>query len=419
MLFCLVLALAVGHTMGLSHDGVSGGSAYFAGQGQWAPIMGIAYYRPITQWSRGEYDDANNREDDIAIIRAKLGGVGWPTGAGASLETALPMAIAAVSANSINATASGILDAANEVVYYSFSTTVAGMVRILADGIPNNARDNRANLMPLLKVYDNQGIILGIGVGSSSREGAPREVLMGDTLTLNLPAGSYRLSIQSRGSENPQSSGYSAYGSLGQYYITATLPLGSNGVGPSPPPSPPVDPVTPPPSPNPSPNPGGGGGRRTTHVRKSLTRSQKTAVARVVVTDGVTGAPIPGVLVTIRWDAPLVVDGIISDYSEQAPGFPYSASLRTTARGVAKASSKLINEPELLEGVTFSVVGIAGQGLHGRGGPVMGLTEFSQGDGGSGEGMQIVEKEDAQSALEYSQEVVAGRKLLRGIGRLC
>jgi hypothetical protein len=28
-----------GHTLGLFHDGVTGGAAYYSGQGDWAPIM--------------------------------------------------------------------------------------------------------------------------------------------------------------------------------------------------------------------------------------------------------------------------------------------------------------------------------------------------------------------------------------------
>ncbi len=58
----------VGHNLGLSHDGVqaqNGQSAqgYYTGclppassncSGIWAPIMGVGYYKPISQWSRGE-----------------------------------------------------------------------------------------------------------------------------------------------------------------------------------------------------------------------------------------------------------------------------------------------------------------------------------------------------------------------------
>jgi hypothetical protein len=56
-----------GHTFGLLHDG-TGSVGYYAGHGDWAPIMGVGYYEPITQWSKGEYNGANNQEDDLANI---------------------------------------------------------------------------------------------------------------------------------------------------------------------------------------------------------------------------------------------------------------------------------------------------------------------------------------------------------------
>jgi hypothetical protein len=31
--------------------------------------MGVGYYRNLVQWSRGEYNDANNQEDDFQIIQ--------------------------------------------------------------------------------------------------------------------------------------------------------------------------------------------------------------------------------------------------------------------------------------------------------------------------------------------------------------
>jgi len=59
----------VGHTLGLSHDG-SKVVLYFPGINGWAPIMGVGFYQPLTQWSKGEYVDANNVEDDLTIIAA-------------------------------------------------------------------------------------------------------------------------------------------------------------------------------------------------------------------------------------------------------------------------------------------------------------------------------------------------------------
>ena len=62
----------VGHNLNLYHDGNSH-SEYYDGHGSgetgWAPIMGVGYYRNLVQWSRGEYYDANNKEDDFQIIQ--------------------------------------------------------------------------------------------------------------------------------------------------------------------------------------------------------------------------------------------------------------------------------------------------------------------------------------------------------------
>ncbi len=62
-----------GHTLGLGHDGANGTQTeYYGGQGSgntgWAPIMGVGYDQTVTQWSKGEYANANNTQDDLAII---------------------------------------------------------------------------------------------------------------------------------------------------------------------------------------------------------------------------------------------------------------------------------------------------------------------------------------------------------------
>lgn len=68
----------MGHNFGLSHDGTST-QGYYTGLGadsepsSWAPVMGVGYYKNITQWSRGDYPDANQFQDDIGIITNQLG----------------------------------------------------------------------------------------------------------------------------------------------------------------------------------------------------------------------------------------------------------------------------------------------------------------------------------------------------------
>lgn len=57
----------VGHSFGLSHDG-DPTNEYYGGANGWAPIMGVGYSQILTQWSKGEYAGATNKEDDIKII---------------------------------------------------------------------------------------------------------------------------------------------------------------------------------------------------------------------------------------------------------------------------------------------------------------------------------------------------------------
>lgn len=75
----------VGHNLGLSHDGLVDSNphdstdtsrAYYGGSatGNWAPIMGVGYYKPVTHWSKGDYPNASQTQDDIAIIDSYLPG---------------------------------------------------------------------------------------------------------------------------------------------------------------------------------------------------------------------------------------------------------------------------------------------------------------------------------------------------------
>lgn len=61
----------LGHNLGLKHDGTST-SSYYQGNNQWAPIMGTSYYASMATFDAGSYHDANNQEDDIAIIKDSL-----------------------------------------------------------------------------------------------------------------------------------------------------------------------------------------------------------------------------------------------------------------------------------------------------------------------------------------------------------
>ena len=85
----------MGHNLSLSHDGTIGGDEYYAGHGSgetsWGTIMGAAYNKNVTQWSKGEYFNANNPQDDLAIIAGHLGYV--PDDRTDSNATAAPLTV--------------------------------------------------------------------------------------------------------------------------------------------------------------------------------------------------------------------------------------------------------------------------------------------------------------------------------------
>jgi hypothetical protein len=66
-----------GHTAGLSHDGTSQ-SAYYMGHSDsdgshgWGPVMGNPYHS-LSQFSKGEYFDANQLQDDFEIMDKSIG----------------------------------------------------------------------------------------------------------------------------------------------------------------------------------------------------------------------------------------------------------------------------------------------------------------------------------------------------------
>jgi hypothetical protein len=68
----LIVSHEVGHAFGLSHDGV-GQSEFHHGIGDWGPIMGSPYNKRLMQWSKGEYEEATNGEDDIYHLQMALG----------------------------------------------------------------------------------------------------------------------------------------------------------------------------------------------------------------------------------------------------------------------------------------------------------------------------------------------------------
>lgn len=190
-----------GHTLGLYHDGANGTGSpeYYTGQGNWAPIMGISYYKPITQFSRGEYANANNTEDDLAVISSYIP---YATDDhGNSLANASVLSGPAV-ANG------GTIESSADVDVFRFATTGGTVTLNLQGTAPDPDLDLRAELL------NANGELLQ----------ASNPASLSAAISLPVSSGVYYLRVSGVGAGDPATNGYSNYGSLGNYVITGSIP---------------------------------------------------------------------------------------------------------------------------------------------------------------------------------------------------
>ncbi|HET6407802.1 MAG TPA: putative Ig domain-containing protein, partial [Chthoniobacteraceae bacterium] len=204
-----------GHTFGLNHDGrISPSEGYYAGhngpgQTGWAPIMGVGYYQPTVQWSKGEYASANNKEDDLARISNTANGIGYVADESNDvIEGALPLNFAGG-----NVTQPGLIAKTTDVDFYVFQTT-GGTVTLNATG--GVASPNLDIEMDLLDV---DGSVLASSNPSSQ---------LNASISRTLTAGNYFLRVQGAGVGDAITVGYSKYASIGAYLINGTIGGGSS-----------------------------------------------------------------------------------------------------------------------------------------------------------------------------------------------
>ncbi len=200
----------VGHNLGLSHDGTTTGTAYYAGHGSgatgWAPIMGVGYYQSLVQWSKGEYPNANNTEDDLA--RIPLFGV--PLRAddhGDTFATATQLT-ASTTAGVTTLRGDGVISSRADVDMFQFSSGPGAMT------LNVNSAARSPNLDLSASVYDANGVLLATSNPVDTLNAA---------IVVNSPAtGTYYLKVDGVG-KGDLATGYSDYASLGQYVISGSV----------------------------------------------------------------------------------------------------------------------------------------------------------------------------------------------------
>jgi len=183
----------IGHTLGLYHSSQSNGTEYYQGHADWAPIMGVGYYKAVTQWTRGDYPLSSNTQDNLAVIAGKI-----PLHSPIQL-TAIP------TFSGTTADAGGVLTRRSQVDSYIFAAG-AGTV-----SFTGQVATPSPNLRLSLTLRDSLDNIIATGTPAG----------MGATLGASVPGGTYTVSVDGIGTGDALTA-YTDYGSLGRYRLTGS-----------------------------------------------------------------------------------------------------------------------------------------------------------------------------------------------------
>lgn len=229
----------IGHNMGLSHDGTSTAD-YYGGHGSgntsWGPIMGTGYDRNVSQWSKGEYYNANNTQDDLATISGKLGYRPDDHGDTAASATRLVLSGTNVVSTTLetdptngNTANKGVLERNTDVDVFTFDA--GGAVKLTVTPWTNSMSTKGGNLDVALELRDAANTVLATNNPATDTFA---------TVQATLAQGTYYLYVRNTGAGAPTNSsptGYTSYASIGQYFVngyvtpsTAATPLASLSV---------------------------------------------------------------------------------------------------------------------------------------------------------------------------------------------
>ena len=220
----------LGHSFGLKHDSntAKGLNGYYPGHNgtsaltSWVPIMGepVQSTRQMVQWSRGDFtgyvgNPAQGEMDDLLKIDNFLPRRADDHGGTVALATILPVP----ASGSLNAT--GIISDTADVDVVRFTSPGTGPANIAVTPLGDPATPGCATLdvrFDLIRVTDNAVL------ASIKPQGDPKASLSGFALVAGVE---YALLISGDGEGNPfaaSPTGYTSYGSLGQWTMNATLP---------------------------------------------------------------------------------------------------------------------------------------------------------------------------------------------------
>jgi PKD repeat protein len=167
--------------------------------------MGVGYSKELVQWSKGEYPNANNKEDDYVVMAAN-GVAARADDHGNTTGTATR--IAGTTVNGVTTIeAGGVVERTGDIDVISF-VAGAGTISLSVSPARRSANlDLRADLLD--------------GAGAVIASANPVDAL-GATLSATTAGGTFFVAVTGVG-KGDLTTGYSNYGSLGEFLLSGTV----------------------------------------------------------------------------------------------------------------------------------------------------------------------------------------------------
>jgi hypothetical protein len=199
-----VVSHEVGHNVGLSHDGTATES-YYIGRDGWAPIMGVGYYEPLVQFSNGSYTDGNQTQDDFDVAEF----YGLPIRADDHGDTR-----ASASTLTLGTEAEGIITTRADTDYFAFAASAS------SHDVTVTLPSVSANLDVQLKLYNSSGTLISTTNPDLFRSNTSVATGLDASITATTTPGStYYLEVDGVGFGAGTTTGYTDFGSRGEYRI--------------------------------------------------------------------------------------------------------------------------------------------------------------------------------------------------------